>query len=236
MSTNPPALSYSAAASRNVSTSNTKPNPPPKPAQTNQDVQQADQDAYVVDPAHLPRTDAEEQNVYVLTILTDKAHHDRMTALRRKYFPKRLNKLAAHLTLFHALPESRLKSHIIPTIKDVTSQTSRFDVYADKPFRLKRGMAVGISSSAGGNQGKQIHRKLQDAWMREDFLSEQDAGGCRLHYTLMNKVDDEMEVDNAFQDLTADFRGDRGVAEGLALWRYERGFWKWERKFEFADR
>ncbi|CAK4020974.1 Hypothetical predicted protein [Lecanosticta acicola] len=157
-----------------------------------------------------------------------------MTALRRRYFPPRINKLAAHLTLFHALPGSRLESNILPAIREVASRTSKFDVYADNPFRLKRGVAVNVAARAGGSQGKRVHQKLQDAWRGEGFLSEQDAGGCRLHYTLMNKVDDEVEVDDAFQDLTASFRGDRGVAEGLALWRYDRGFWRWERKFEFT--
>ncbi|KAK4502486.1 hypothetical protein PRZ48_005911 [Zasmidium cellare] len=185
-------------------------------------------------PSHRPRTQAEEETVYVLTLLTDRRLHERMTALRNQYFPKRIKKLAAHLTLFHALPESRLESNIIPLLKEVTAKTSPFAIKADKPFRLKKGFAVSVSSRIGGSQAKQIHQALQDGWMKEDFLSEQDAGGCRLHYTLMNKVDNEVDISKAYDDLLDHWRSESGTAEGLALWKYDRGFWKWKESFQFG--
>lgn len=184
-------------------------------------------------PSHRPQTGSEEENVYVLTLLTDKRLHERMTALRNQYFPRQINKLAAHLTLFHALPESKLDSNIIPLLKEVSARTSPFAIKADKPMRLKRGFAVPVSGQTGGSQAKQIHQDLQSGWRREGFLSEQDAGGCRLHYTLMNKVDDEIEISQAYKDLLDHWRSESGTAEGLALWRYERGFWKWSRNFKF---
>ena len=184
-------------------------------------------------PSHVPRTGNEEENVYVLTLLTDKHLHERMTDLRKKYFPKRINKLAAHLTLFHALPESRLDSHVIPSLLDVTKRTAPFRVEATEPWRMKKGFAISVSSQHGGSQAKQIHRQLQEAWKGEGWLSDQDAGGCRVHYTLMNKVDDEAEVQTALDELKSYWKGDSGNAEGLALWRYDRGFWRFERKFSF---
>lgn len=184
-------------------------------------------------PSHVPQTVGEDENLYVLTLITDKPLHERMTDLRRRYFPKRINKLAAHLTFFHALPESRLDSSIIPIIKDVASKTAPFKVQADEPFRMKKGFAISVSHQVGGRQAKQIHQQLQQPWKHEGFLSLQDAGGCRLHYTLMNKVDDEKEVAKAFGELTASWNGDQGVAEGLALWKYDRGFWRWDQKFAF---
>lgn len=185
-------------------------------------------------PSHIPQTGNEEQNVYVLTLLTDKPLHERMTDLRKRYFPKKINKLAAHLTLFHALPESKLESKIIPTLLEVTKSTSPFRVEATEPFRLKKGFAISVSSQHGGNQAKAIHRQLQEAWRGEGWLSQQDVGGCRVHYTLMNKVDDEGEVRHALDEVKSFWKGDGGKAEGLALWRYDRGFWRWERKFSFA--
>lgn len=190
---------------------------------------------YEPSPSHIPRTGAEEEeNVYVLTLLTDKPLHDRMTSLRKKYFPQRINKLAAHLTLFHALPESKLDSVIIPTILDVIRRTAPFRVAATEPFRMKKGFAISVSTPHGGRQAQQIHRQLQEAWKADgQWLSDQDAGGCRVHYTLMNKVDDEVEVQHALDELMGYWKGDDGNAEGLALWRYDRGFWRWERKFSF---
>ncbi|EME45228.1 hypothetical protein DOTSEDRAFT_71066 [Dothistroma septosporum NZE10] len=157
-----------------------------------------------------------------------------MTSLRNQYFPKRINKLAAHLTLFHALPESKLTGSIIPLIKTVASSIAPFKLRADEPFRMKKGFAISVSTQIGGRQAKQIHQQLQQPWKDEGFLSVQDAGGCRLHYTLMNKVDGETEVAKAFVDVVERWKGDEGVAEGLGLWKYERGFWRWERKFEFS--
>ncbi|KAH9810903.1 2'-5' RNA ligase superfamily [Teratosphaeria destructans] len=61
-------------------------------------------------PRQRPWTASEEDEVYVLTLQTNKPHHHRMTQLRDKYFPETINKLEAHLTLFHALPGSKLES------------------------------------------------------------------------------------------------------------------------------
>lgn len=184
-------------------------------------------------PAHVPKTESPEENVYVLTLLTDKGHHKRMTALREQFFPKKINKLGAHLTLFHALPGTKLESHIIPTIKDLVSKSQPFRVHAAKPFRLKKGIAITVPKGQGGQQSQDVHRTLQDAWS-QGWLSEQDAGGMRVHYTIMNKVDDEAQVDAAFQEVQSSWQGDWGTVEGLNLWRYDRGFWRWVRKFEFS--
>ncbi|KAI5361953.1 hypothetical protein Slin15195_G056020 [Septoria linicola] len=184
-------------------------------------------------PSHVPRTDREEEDVYIVTLLTDKPLHERMTDLRKKYFPKKINKLAAHLTLYHALPGSKLNSHVIPSLLEVTKRTPPFRVEATEPFRMKKGFAISVSTQNGGRQAKQIHGNLQSQWTGEGWLSDQDAGGCRVHYTLMNKVDDELEVQNALDELKTFWKGDSGTAEGLALWRYDRGFWRWERKFAF---
>jgi hypothetical protein len=99
---------------------------------------------------------------------------------------------------------------------------------------LKKGIAVSISEQDGGKQGHAIHRDLQNRWKKDGFLSDQDAGGCRLHYTIMNKVDDEVAVSRAFGEVVGEFQGDFGTAEGLALWRYDRGFWRADRRFLFA--
>lgn len=187
----------------------------------------------VPSPSHVPNTETEDENVYVLTLQTDKAHHRRMTELRNQYFPPKLNKLAAHLTLFHALPGSKLNSYIIPTIEDVTSKTSPFRVHAIKPFRLKYGIAISVAKENGAKQAQNVHHALQQSWLDENFLSDQDRGGMRAHYTILNKVDNQGEIDKAFNQVQSQFKGDFGVAEGLGLYRYDRGKWKFVRKFEF---
>lgn len=170
----------------------------------------------------------------MLTLMTDKPHHDRLTKLREQYFPKQINKLAAHLTLFHALPGSKLESDILPVLKQVASSHQPFKVHAARPFRLKRGMAIDVPRNEGGSDAQKVHHSLQQPWKKAGFLSEQDAGGCRLHYTIMNKVEDDAEVDKALREVTDSWKGDQGTVEGLGLFLYERGYWRFKQKFAFG--
>jgi hypothetical protein len=185
-------------------------------------------------PRQRPQGVAENEDVYVLTILTDKAHHERMTEWRRKYFPPKINKLEAHLTLFHALPASKLESSIVPVLEDVAKNTAPFSVRATKPFRLKKGIAISVPKSQGAAQIQAVHHVLQEPWRKEGFLSDQDAGGMQAHYTIMNKVDQESEVLAALEEVQNSFRPDSGTAEGLGLFRYDRGYWHWIRRFDFG--
>lgn len=156
-----------------------------------------------------------------------------MTSLRKQYFPPRLNKLDAHLTLFHALPGTHLQDSILPTLSSVAAATSPFPILAAKPFRLNKGIAIGVPKTKGGDRARDIHSTLQESW--KDFLSEQDGrGGVKVHYTVMNKVDDEGVVAKAFEEVQGSWRGNEGVAEGLSLFRYEKGYWVHFEDFRFT--
>lgn len=187
-------------------------------------------------PSQQPKRESENEAVYILTLMTDQAHHERMTALRKRYFPPKLNKLDAHLTLFHALPESKLEGSIIPTIQHVASQTTPFSVTAKTPGQLgKHGIGIFVPRNSGGDQVREVHSALQESWKRDGWLSTQDSGGMKAHYTIMNKVDDESEVQKAFGEVKKAFRADEGLAEGLGLWRYDRGWWRWVQGFYFRS-
>lgn len=100
---------------------------------------------------------------------------------------------------------------------------------------MKRGVGIGLArNEAGYDKARDVHKVLQTGWKGERWLSEQDAQeGWRGHYTIMNKVDDEHEVARAFNEVKQDWQDDLGVVEGLGLWRYDKGWWKWERRFDF---
>ncbi|KAK1076055.1 hypothetical protein LTR33_009281 [Friedmanniomyces endolithicus] len=183
---------------------------------------------------HRPHGVPEDDAVYIVTLLTDQQHHDRMTRLRTQYFPKRINKLDAHLTFFHALPGSKLESAVIPVLQDVAQHTAPFRLLATKPFRLKHGIALSVAKTQGAQQAQGVHSALLEPWLKEGFLSEQDRGRCNVHYTIMNKVDDELEIAKALEEVRDSFKPDAGTAEGLGLWRYDRGWWRWERRSDFA--
>lgn len=182
--------------------------------------------------SHIPRTSRPEKEVYILTFLTDQTLRDKMTALRKTYFPPKLNRLDAHLTLFHALPGSKLNSDIIPVLRDIAGSTIPFRVFASTPFKLRRGIAIGVPKGSGGDDARAVHKLLKRRWL--EFLSPQDAGGFATHYTIMNKVDTEKEVDDAFADVEQGWRPVNGEVLGLELWRYDRGGWDWQQEFRFA--
>lgn len=187
-------------------------------------------------PSHIPKTNNSSEQVYVLTLLTDTAHQNRMTALRKRYFPAKLNKLGAHLTLFHALPGSKLQETIIPTLQNIARNTQPFKVQAAKPFRMRKGIAISVPKHQGGEQAQEVHRALLGRWKEDgDWLSEQDQGGMRVHYTIMNKVDEEEDVEKAMSEVEKDWKGDWGEVVGLGLWRYEKGYWKWAEGFHFGE-
>ncbi|GAB7350456.1 hypothetical protein MBLNU459_g1059t1 [Dothideomycetes sp. NU459] len=185
-------------------------------------------------PSHVPQTASPEASVYVLTLLTDAKHHQTLTSMRKRYFPPRLNKLDAHITLFHALPGSKLDEAIKPTLRDVSQKTPPFSILAAKPFRLNKGIAIGIPKSQGGDDARKVHAQLKEAWV--DFLSQQDAGGFAAHYTIMNKVDDQKEVQRAFEEVDGQWTGCQGTVQGLSLFRYDTGHWVHAENFHFTGK
>nr|POE47227.1 hypothetical protein CFP56_00559 [Quercus suber] len=241
-------MNYAAAAGAGHAASGSRPsratgNPPHNMAPTSSDPASkptGSRPRRSPSPSHVPRTTRDDgtpadETVYVLTLLTDAPHHARMTGFRKQYFPSHLNKLDAHLTLFHALPGSKLAASIVPVLEQVAQETVPFEIHATRPFRLKKGIAIAVPKTRGGAQAADVHARLLERWERERWLSEQDAqrGGGNVHYTLMNKADDEALVEKAFEEVKGFWKTDVGVAQGLGLWRYERGWWKWERGFDF---
>jgi 2'-5' RNA ligase len=230
----PTRMSYSAAAA-----SADMPKPKPQPVPTNLHNTTHPENAHSLpnhrrapSPSHIPKTSSAEEAVYVLTLLTDAKHHRILTETRKKYFPPRLNKLDAHITLFHALPGSLLEESIKPTLREVSSKTRQFHLLAAKPFRLNKGIAIGLPKSSGGDEARQVHQQLKAAWRH--VLSQQDAGGFAAHYTIMNKVDDESEVQEAFEQVQDEWKACHGTVLGLSLFKYDRGRWVHDEDFKFA--
>lgn len=157
-------------------------------------------------------SNASHGSSYVLTLHTDKAHHVSMTKLRAVYFPPKLNKLDAHITLFHALPEEKLDTEILPAIKDIVSTTKPYRIRATGPFRLRSGVGISIADDIeyankgknGRNMTRIIHAELRKKW--GSWLSDQDSRPVKAHYTVMNKVNDDQVVEKALQELEASFQ------------------------------
>jgi mannose-1-phosphate guanylyltransferase len=176
-----------------------------------------------------------EEPVYVLTLSTSPELHDAMDRLRNKYYPAELNKVGAHLTLFHALPESKMDD-IISGIRSVTQATSAYEVEASHVWSTNSIVAIKVHHHTATNDTERIHATLRSRWA--NFLSKQDSGKVKLHYTLMGKVRDKEMIEAAFKEIRDQVEGreieTRGMATGLTLWKYRRGYWESPNVFPFA--
>ncbi|CAJ2514074.1 Uu.00g021930.m01.CDS01 [Anthostomella pinea] len=176
---------------------------------------------------HKPRTSGPEEDHYVLTLQTDSAHQATMSEWRKRYFPAKMLKVDAHISLFRALPDSIL-STIKSDIASAASGTTPFAISASKPFRMGRGVGLSVT---GLEPADELFRQLQTKWY--DVLSQQDRGKFRGHYTLMNLVNDEEAVKRCLEDVRREFGGCDGEVTGLSLWRYDRGWWRHDQDFAF---
>ena len=173
---------------------------------------------------HTPNTSSPESEVYIVVLRTDIAHHKRMTALRNQYFPANLNKLEAHIALFRALPGSRLDT-ISADLEDAAQSHKPFPIKTTKAFVMGHGVAMHVHAPEAG----EIFERLKERW--GGFLSKQDQS-FRAHYTVQNKVE-RYVAERSLQKVQQTFHGSEGIVSGLALYRYDRGFWRHGRDFEF---
>ena len=173
---------------------------------------------------HKANTDQEEETSYILALHTDPEHHARVTALRTRFFPPKLNKLDAHIALFRALPGSQL-SDIERKIVELAQIQHAFPIVTGKPFM----MAHGVGLSVQAPQSMHIYKELKGKW--EGFLSKQDKS-FKPHYTVQNKVEKGVP-EKTMEAIGKEWQGSSGEADGLTLWRYDRGYWTHMRDFMF---
>ncbi|GAA6007797.1 hypothetical protein JCM11491_003967 [Sporobolomyces phaffii] len=181
---------------------------------------------------HRPGTHGDELHVYPLTLRVSRALHDPINALRTRYFPAHRLKVPAHLTLFHALPHSRL-ADVKQTAHDVAQRTRVFSVSAGRVFQMGD-QGVAIDPAAGTEEGKRVHAALREDW--SGFLSQQDAKAFRAHWTIVNKENDKAKVEKALHECReweANGEPKEGEADGLVLWRYNHGEWVFEQEWDF---
>jgi 2'-5' RNA ligase len=153
----------------------------------------------------------------IVTLLLDDATQQRFDRLREQHFPPERNHLAAHVTLFHALPGE----HLDAVRADLTEAADRpgFDVDVTGVRFLGRGVAYALESA----EVAAVRGGLARAW--RSWLTPQDAQRHAPHVTVQNKV--APAVARALHDrLRAEFVPWTVHARGLGLWRYLGGPWE----------
>jgi len=153
----------------------------------------------------------------VVTLALDAAAQARFDALRAAHFPVARYHLAAHVTLFHALPGEH-EQQVRRDLEEVAA-TAAYDVRVTRVRSLGRGVAYDL----GAAQLDAQHRQLAGRWA--PWLTPQDAQRLSAHVTVQNKVTPQA-ARSLLGQLTEGFEPYDVRARGLALWRYLGGPWE----------
>lgn len=161
----------------------------------------------------------------IVTLTLDEAAQERFDALRRAHFPSQRNVLAAHVTLFHALPgehEQAVRGELA-----LQARRPAFQVRVAAVRSLVRGVAYALESP----DLSALHGRLVQAW--QPWLTQQDRQRHRPHVTVQNKADPD-RARALLAELQAGFVPYDVPARGLALWRYLGGPWEPLAELQFS--
>lgn len=153
----------------------------------------------------------------IVTCRLDEASFERFDALRREHFPPALNRLKAHLTLFHHLPGDR-----IDEVRKALADAARREppmIEVTGLRKLGRGTAYAMRSPELDAARAAIATAFAAA------LTPQDRQGFRPHVTVQNKVDPSVAAE-LYDTLTTQFTPFAATGEALQLWRYDGGPWE----------
>lgn len=154
----------------------------------------------------------------ILTVQFDEASNAFFQTMRQKHFPEPLNLVGAHLTLFHNLPGSE-EDEILRAVASLAAKTPPFEVAVTGPMKLGRGVALSFASDTLTGIRAELASRFRD------WLSGQDRERFRPHVTIQNKVAPH-EAAALFDHLKATMPPFDATAEGIQLWRYDRGPWR----------
>lgn len=143
----------------------------------------------------------------IVTAELDPATQAWLDDLRARHFPPERNFIAAHLTLFHALPRA-------PELPP----SPVLDAVVEAPYRLGRGVAFAVTCPPLVG----LRARMAAAFAGE--LTRQDAGWSRPHVTVQNKVE-PAEAAALHTELSAGYEPRPARIVGLALWAYQGGPW-----------
>ena len=160
----------------------------------------------------------------ILTLHFDPASQARFEAERKRYFPPERNKVPAHLTLFHQLPDSEF---VRQTLAETARAQCTFSVMVTGLRSLGGGVAYSLASPPLGA----LHGRLAAAF--DVLLIPQDRQPFRPHVVVQNKVRPET-ARLTLVELSRDFAAFSAQAVGLDLWLYGNGLWTLQKFFTFA--
>jgi 2'-5' RNA ligase len=162
----------------------------------------------------------------ILTLELDEAAFADFDGQRRRHFPEALNRIPAHVTLFHHLPGEEERGVVETLAAEVLAEGSMPVAVTGLRF-TGRGVAYALESS----RLSALRGRLAAAFA--PWLTAQDRQGYRPHVTVQNKVSPE-EARALHRELEAAFVPREIAGTGLLLWRYLGGPWEARGRFRFG--
>ncbi len=160
----------------------------------------------------------------IVTLALDEASQAKFDALRVLHYPAALNRIAAHVTLFHTLPgEERVRE----VLRDMAAQRAAFEVDVSGLRSLGRGVAFTLASP----ELMQVHGALAGTFA--EWLTAQDRQKFMPHVVVQNKVA-PAEAKVLLEELRVGFVPFPVRAEGLLWWEYLGGPWRELERFAFS--
>ena len=152
----------------------------------------------------------------IVTLTLDPDAQEYFDRLRQAHFPPSRNYLAAHVTLFHALPGEELPA--IDAAVTRRCDRSGFPIDVTGVRCLGRGVAYTLRSA----ELDALRGSLAAEW--RPWLTRQDRQRWSSHITVQNKVAPET-ARALCESLAATFSGRTVTACGVAVWQYRGGPW-----------
>lgn len=164
----------------------------------------------------------------IVTAELPAAFQSRVDALRRMHYPAERNHLAAHVTLFHALPPF-VEGEARSLLAGLAAESAPPEAVLAAVMDLGTGTALRIDCAAMLDVRDTIAERFHG------LLTQQDQLAPRLHVTVQNKV---LRADaKALQaELAIAFRPEPFTFAGLALHRYKGGPWEPVGRWTFRGR
>lgn len=154
----------------------------------------------------------------ILTARPEAATLARFEALRRAHYPVELNRVPAHVSLFHQLPGSELSA-----VADRLRLTAREHAAPLVEVTGLRSLGRGVAYKLRSPGLDALHADLAEAW--EPLLIPQDRHRFAGHVTLQNKVTPDA-ARTTLAALTAGFVPWTFRVAGIDVWRYLDGPWE----------
>lgn len=163
----------------------------------------------------------------IVTLQLDAASTAFFEAQRQAHFPAAINRVRAHLTLFHALPGDDPDA----VLREIAAEAMRpsFPLAVTGLIPLGRGVAYRIESDTLLRLRERLASRFAGV------LTRLDREKFRPHVTIQNKVA-PASARALLQSLAADFAPLTATAEGLQLFWYRGGPWSPLAAVAFAAR